>query len=74
MPNHQPYHILIGESTWCEYTGCQAGLEINSKVNGGKGVACSHPSRAEARRAAQMLRPHFRHGAVKLVPGHCKHV
>lgn len=65
-----PAHIMIGDQTWCDWTGCQAGADINRKVGI---VTCSHGSTAGALRAAKLLRPHFRKGVVKVVAGRCSH-
>lgn len=69
------HHIQIGNSgTWCSWTGTQAGLDIMRKAAGPGGqITCSHSSRAAAQRAAALLRPHFKRGAVKVVPGQCAH-
>lgn len=66
-----PHHIMIGDTPWCDWSGCQAGRDIMTKI--GQHITCGQPSGAAARRAAQALRPHFRKGAVKVVAGHCTH-
>jgi hypothetical protein len=68
--NSNPHHITVGGDTWCQWTGCQAGLDINRKVGD---VTCQHRSKASAMRGAQALRPHFKRGAVKVVTGICEH-
>lgn len=62
------HHILVGDTTWCDWTGCKAGQDINHKAGD---VTCGHSSGAAAQRAAKALRPHFRRGAVKVVAGDC---
>lgn len=62
------HHIMIGDQTWCDWTGCKAGLDIQAKAGH---VTCGHSSAASAQRGAKALRPHFRHGAVKVVAGAC---
>lgn len=66
------HHIVIGKAadTWCEWTGSQAGREINEKAGR---VTCDHSSLAAALRGAKALRPHFRRGAVRVVSGRCPH-
>lgn len=67
MPKHA--HIKIGDDTWCNWGGCQAGRDIDAKV--GKHVTCGHKSMAAAKRDASLLRPHFKRGRVKVVEGDC---
>lgn len=62
------HHITIGADTWCAWTGCQAGQDINAKAGG---HTCSHASAYAAQRAAKALRPHFNRGVVKVVAGDC---
>lgn len=64
----QLHHITVGEQSWCEWTGCQAGADIATKAGQ---HTCGHTSGRSAQRAAQALRPHFRRGAVKVVAGSC---
>lgn len=62
------HHITVGDQTWCDWTGCLAGMEINAKAGH---VTCGHSSGASAKRGAQALRPHFKAGTVKVVAGPC---
>ncbi len=65
-----PHHLTINGDPWCGWTGCEAGQDINAKAGD---VTCGHASGASARRGAQALRPHFKRGAVRVVPGECPH-
>lgn len=71
MTTAQHHHITVGDDTWCQWGGCQAGRDIDAKV--GSHVTCGHGSKTAALRAAALLRPHFRKGAVKVVKGDCPH-
>lgn len=62
------HHIMIGDTTWCDWTGCKAGLDIQAKTGR---ITCGHDSAAAAKRAAQALRPHFKRGRVKVIAGPC---
>lgn len=75
MTTAQPHHIQIGDSTLCEYTGCLAGGAIAAKASRmlGDAITCGQSSAAAARRTAAVLRPYFKPGVVKIVPGHCGH-
>jgi hypothetical protein len=64
------HHIQIGDDSWCNWTGCQAGMDIMQKTGR---ITCDHPSQAAALRAAKALRPHFKRGRVKVIPGRCAH-
>jgi len=66
----QTHHLMIGDQSWCSWTGCVAGMDIMKKTGH---ITCDQPSGAAAKRAAQALRPHFKRGAVKVVAGACDH-
>jgi len=70
MAASKPHHIQIGDTPWCDWTGCQAGRDILAKVGP---TSCGQPSGAAAKLAAQALRPHFKRGRVKVVAGPCVH-
>lgn len=70
-------HIIVGGEPFCNWTGTQAGREIQEKVARANSnlepsdVCCGHRSIRGANRIAQALRPHFRAGAVVVVQGEC---
>lgn len=61
------HHLKIGDRTYCDVTGCTAGL-----ITAGKSgvTACSYPSRQKARDAAKALRPFFC-VPVRVISGDC---
>lgn len=71
MAQVQHAHIMIGDQSWCQWGGCQAGRDIDQKV--GQHVTCGHKTKAAALRDAALLRPHFRRGRVTVVTGDCPH-
>lgn len=71
MHAKNPHHLRIGPDTWCDWLGCTAGQKINA-AEGGK-LTCESVSRAQAERVARLLRPHFKRGRVKVIPGPCPH-
>lgn len=68
MTHANHHHIMIGNDTWCDWSSCQAGADINQKAGD---VKCGHTTAAAAQSAAKALRPHFKHGRVKVVQGPC---
>lgn len=62
------HHLTVGGQTWCNWTGCKAGQDVNAEAGG---VTCHHPSGAAARKAAAKLRPYFKPGAVRVVATPC---
>lgn len=61
------YHIQVGDRTFCDVTGCIAGLRTADKA----GVhTCSFPSRAKARDAVKALTP-FYCVPVRAIQGDC---
>lgn len=70
------HHIMIGRDSWCNWTGCVAGQRIQAQASAESGIApfdlmCGHDTRAGAERVAKALRPHYRRGRVRVVPGNC---
>ena len=61
------YHLKIGDRTYCDVTGCVAGLDTAAKADVHD---CSYPSRQKARDAAKKLRP-FYCVPVRVVVGNC---
>lgn len=65
------HHLTIGRDKpepWCNWLGCDAGRSIGAQ----SGVeCCDYSSRAAAEAAAKKLRPHFKRGAVRVIPYPC---
>jgi hypothetical protein len=62
------HHITVGDTLWCDWSGCKAGMDIQAKVGH---VTCGHGTLASALRGAKALRGHFKRGRVKVVSGPC---
>lgn len=68
------FHIKIGSATWCDWTGCQAGRDIEKKIGGDAAhIACGYATRKDAEAAVELLRPHFKAGVVTVAEGQCPH-
>jgi len=67
------HHLTVGGSPWCDWLGTTKVLEL-SRLDPALPCRCGHRSAAEALRAAKVLRPYFKRGSVKVVPGPCPSV
>lgn len=68
MSRGHRHHLTVAGQPYCGWLGCQAGRDIAAK----SGVSgCTTASKAAAERAKKALAPHFRKGAVQIVPGDC---
>lgn len=70
----QPAYLTVGGEPFCGWLGTQAGAD---KVKAAKArdpqasCKCGHHTTAAAQRSAAALRPEFKRGRVKVVPGFC---
>lgn len=74
MAHAQPAHITVGGQPFCGWLGTKAGAD---KVRAAQprdpkaACTCGHRTTAAAQRSAAALRPDFKRGSVKVVPGFC---
>lgn len=80
---YEHFHIMVGDTPWCDWLGTQAGREIEQEVGDirtikGQGkvlvpyhVMCGHTDRAKADEGVAKLQTHFKDGIVKVVIGRC---
>jgi len=66
MAHH--HYIAIGGGPLCDWLCTAAGADMAGRF------MCGHSSKAAADRDAKAIRPRFRRGAVKVVPGKCPHM
>lgn len=63
------YHIRFMGEPWCDFTACQAGLELAIQAGG---VCCGHSTLRGARTAAASInRLPGRAGSAQVRPGRC---